>query len=341
MTLPSGVSEALLNDSSVLARFLRDPSAERATTTAAFLPARTANNDTAGLVLSKVRTDELPQEPESSGDENDAFDVQPSASSTNGTPSTGPKSKNQKADHASETASNATSTTSHAKRRKQTESMSYQCPHCPKVYRQASAWRKHLRKHQTSDQRSRPVALIQRPKHKCPDCNQEFESMTVLRKHSIVHEKPFICKTCGEVFRIKHDFTWHAVCCEAKNTAMNSTDEPRRRTRSQGRPIEINATKKPHHRMDDSRSTQNANFNDNASMSSHYSVDSTRADSMYNERIEVVKLWTEQLDIGDKPDPKDLTSNSVRDDDCMSVMSDVSTMSRISDVSTSRATPSR
>lgn len=339
MTLPSGVSESFFNDSS-LTRLLRNPTAEK--TTAAFLPDRIVNNDTAGLIISDVRTEELPQEPDSTGDEIDDMDTQPHTSDYGETSTTSGvellEPMFQTSENANETESGGNIEVLSA-RRKQTEPVSYQCQHCNKVYRQANAWRKHTRTHQVTDQR-KPIS--QKPKHKCPDCNQEFESMTVLRKHSIVHEKRFVCKTCGELFRIKHDFTWHVVCCEARSTAMEASDEPRRRTRSQGRPSALVAAV----RRSDGDSSPNVHdsasmaSNDNASAISRYSVDSTRADSMYNERIEVVKLWTKQLDIGDKPDPKDLTSNNVRDDDCVSVLSDISSMTRISDVSSSTASSS-
>lgn len=344
MTLPSGVSESFFNDSS-LTRLLRNPTAEK---TAAFLPDRIVNNDTAGLIISDVRTEELPQEPDSTGDEIDEMDAQPHTSDFGETSiPTGVELLEpmfQTSENANETESGGNI---HAQievlsaRRKHTEPISYQCQHCSKVYRQANAWRKHMRTHQVTDQQRKSIS--QKPKHKCPDCNQEFESLTVLRKHSIVHEKRFVCKTCGELFRIQHDFTWHTVCCEAKSTAMEASDEPRRRTRSQGRPSALVSVMKRNNRIDNGDSSPSARgdaLNDNASAISRYSVDSTRADSMYNERIEVVKLWTKQLEIGDKPDPKDLTSNNVRDDDCVSVLSDISSMTRISDVSSSTASSS-
>lgn len=334
MTLPSGVSESFFNDSS-LTRLLRNPTVQKS---AAFLPDRIVNNDTAGLIISDVRTEELPQEPDSTGDEIDEMDVQPHTSDYGETSTTSGvellEPMFQTSEHAHETESGGNI---HAQnevlsaRRKQTEPISYQCQYCNKVYRQANAWRKHTRTHQVTDQR-KPIS--QKPKHKCPDCNQEFESLTVLRKHSIVHEKRFICKTCGELFRIQHDYTWHTVCCEAKSTALEASDEPRRRTRSQGRPSVLGSMVR---RSNGARANA---LNDAASSTSRCSVDSTRADSMYNERIEVVKLWTKQLEIGDKPDPKDLTSNNVRDDDCVSVLSDISSMTRISDVSSSTASSS-
>lgn len=348
MTLPSGVSESFFNDSS-LTRLLRNPTAEK--TSAAFLPDRIVNNDTAGLIISDVRTEELPQEPDSTGDEIDDMDAQPNTSDYGETSTTTGvdllEPMFQTSENVNETESGGNIHTQNevlSARRKQTEPPSYQCQYCNKVYRQANAWRKHVRTHQVTAEQRKSVS--QKPKHKCPDCNQEFESLTVLRKHSIVHEKRFVCKTCGEFFRIKHDYTWHTVCCEAKSTALEASDEPRRRTRSQGRPSVLGSMMRRSDRINNGDSSpsgrDNASniSNDNVSATSRYSVDSTRADSMYNERIEVVKLWTKQLEIGDKPDPKDLTSNNVRDDDCVSVLSDISSMTRISDVSSSTASSS-
>lgn len=319
MTLPSGVSESFFNDSS-LTRLLRNQPDK-----GAFLPDSIVNNDTAGLIISDVRTEELPQEPDSTGDEIDEMEIE---LSNNGFVEA--NTSVELLEPMFQTSENALDTESGgnihvqndaiAARRKQTEPTSYQCQHCNRVYRRSNAWRKHLRTHQVTDQR-KPIS--EKPKHKCSDCNQEFESVTVLRKHSIVHEKQFICKFCGELFRLMHDYSWHIICCEAKNAPTNSSI--RRRTRSQGRTSEGSVR----------RSNRiSGNSPDNVSVAaSRLSVDSTQTDSMYNERIEVVKLWAKQLDIGDKPDPKDLTSNNVRDDDCVSIMSDISSMTRLSEVS--------
>lgn len=311
MKLPSGVSESFFNDSS-LNRLLRNKSERQGT------PETIVNNGTAGLIISDVRTEELPQEPDSTGDEIDELESVSSAFNSsvyNGTVSAGIINDSntgellepmfQTSESALDTESGGNIHVQNAARsakRKFNDHGSFQCQVCNKIYRKASALRKHLRTHQTFEHRK---SFIDKLKHKCPICEQEFESMNILRKHSVIHEPQFICNVCGEGFRLKHDYSWHLICCEAKHNYDSSTAS-QRRTRSQGR-----------------------------SSTRRYSVDSTQTDSMYNERIEMVKLWTKHLEIGEKPDPKDLTIANVRDDDCASIISDVSGTTRISDVSSS------
>lgn len=319
MSLPSGVSESFFNDSS-LNRLLRNHGEK--------------SNDSAGLIMNDVRGDELPQEPDSTGDEIE--EIESNAERFGETSSTSVDLIEpifSRVDH-QVNVNDVMITT----RRRQIEQITYQCTYCPKIYRRANAWRKHIRSHQMTDQRK---IVGQKPKYKCPDCSQEFETLTVLRKHSIVHQKSFICQTCNNVFRSHYDFSWHTICCEAKHSPINDPNSNRRRTRSQTRSIaaahleqdEINESPK-------SSKNHQTNHLDNISLSSRYSVDSTQADSMYNERIEVVKQWAKQLEIGDKPDPKDLTSNNIQDDDCLSIISDISGMTRISDISLSTASSS-
>lgn len=331
MSLPSGVSESFFNDSS-LNRLLRNQGEKSSD----FLPDRIANNDSAGLLISDVRTEELPQEPDSTGDEIEEIDsesnVETSATSIELLDPLFHAAESIRDAEALGIASEVV-----AKPRKKAEPITYECQYCDKVYRRANAWRKHVRSHQVGDQRKVPN---QKPKYKCPECSQEFETLTVLRKHSIVHMERFICGTCNEEFRSHYDYSWHAICCEAKNTPSTDADSNRRRTRSQTRSIAAARAKKVSESATDTPTTSRNSKKktvDAVSVSSRNSMDSTQADSMYNERIEVVKQWAKQLDIGDKPDPKDLTSNNVQDDDCLSIMSDMSGMTRISDISLSTA----
>lgn len=324
---PSGVSESFFNDSS-LNRLLRiKPTLTDADSI--------VNTDTDGLIISDVRTEELPQEPDSTGDEIESE----MESELNERELLEPMFQTSENAHDTESGGNI-----HAQneaisaRRKYNDGTQLQCEYCNKVYRKASAWRKHIRTHLLEQRKSttngttlmasgnngtigsnsvnsETITNVEKRKYKCTKCSQQFDTMHVLRKHGIAHEQRFNCDLCDASFRLEHDYTWHRICCDAKNSISDSmVHSLRRRTRSQGQPRN-NAT------------SSGKNEIDNRSESSRYSVNSTQSDSMYNEKIEVVKSWTRQLDIGDKPDP-----NNFHDDDCLSVLSDVSGMTRLSEV---------
>ena len=335
MQLPSGVAETFFNDSS-LTRLLRSQSGKSPDTNSI------VNNDSGGLIISDVRTEELPQEPDSTGDEIDELDSEVSGLNARYADEVSPfdllEPMFQTSESALDTESGGNIHTQNEAinaRRKHNENLTYQCQHCNKIYRKAHVWRKHLRSHQIIDQRKTNAATAaaagEKRKHKCPDCSQDFDTLNVLKKHSIVHEKCYSCNICGDTFRLVHDFSWHMISCEAKTSATTeTTHSARRRTRSQGRPLSMVIPLRQGFDDDDDDCMDSV-----SRAPSRCSVDSTQTDSLYNEKIEVVKLWAAQLDIGEKPDPKDLANNNLQDDDCLSVISGVSGMTRISEVSSS------
>lgn len=331
MKLPGGLTTSFFTEP-VVTRVVCNPNVPRTRT----LPGRIVNNDAAGLIISDVRTEELPQEPDSTGDEIDDTDATPHTSEI-GEASTSASAELlepmfQTSENANETESGGNIHVQNealSARRKKNDPISYKCPHCNKVYRQAAAWRRHIRTHQGADQRK---SINQKPKFKCPNCTQEFESLAVLNKHSILHAPKFVCEDCHHSTTLEYVHSWHRVQCAAESLALNVTvaDTPNRRTRSQGRPDKPASVAGR-----DGAPTRRAatNEDDNTSRSSHSSLHSTQSDSMYDERIAVVQMWAKQLEIGDKPDPKDLTSGNKRDDDAVSVRSDISGMTRLSNVS--------
>lgn len=303
MKLPSGISESFFHDSS-LNRLLRSKSEK--------LPASgtIVNNGTAGLIISDVRTEELPQEPDSTGDEIDESESVSSAFTREDVPFD-PNTTGGLLEPMFQTSESALDTESggnidvqnaaRSARRKHNENSSIQCQQCNKIYRKANALRKHMRTHQIHLEHRK--SINEKLKFKCTVCFQEFESQNVLRKHSIIHEPKIICKVCGESFRLQYDYSWHKTCCEAKHNS-NNTNASQRRTRSQGR-----------------------------SSRGRYNGNSSHTNSSYNDRIEMVKLWTKDLEIGEKPDPKVLAHADVGEDDCASIISDVSSFTRISGLS--------
>lgn len=343
MSLPSGVSESFFNDSS-LTRLLRGQMDNRP------LPDSIVNTDTAGLIISDVRTEEVPQEPDSTGDEIDDNEISARQStSTMSSPAAATAASFELLEPMFQTSENVLDTESggNIAQRKNNESTTFQCQYCNKIYRKATAWRKHVRSHQMIEQRkvtangtAGPNGSTEKRKHKCIDCSLEFDTLNVLRKHSIIHEQRFTCHLCDNSFRLEHDYTWHMICCNAKNSIGDTMHSMRRSTRSQGQSIKEKSTTESScgrgRRTRKDKAAADDVF-DGRSETSRCSVDSTQTDSMYNEKLEVVKRWTKQLDIGERPDPKDLVNNNLRDDDSISVMSDMSGMTRISEVSSSSA----
>src|SRR5258706_3657498 len=58
-----------------------------------------------------------------------------------------------------------------------------------------------------------PNNATAKKKHECTVCGKEFERVSHLKKHSMIHsgEKPFKCDTCGKCFNQKGSLNQHEM----------------------------------------------------------------------------------------------------------------------------------
>lgn len=272
MKYPTHVSKAFFKETSVT-QMMRVPLARR----------NIMNTDTAGLIISDVRTEERPQEPDSTGGQIEH--VHATAVPTAGSELLEPMF--QTSENAKDTESGGNIDAQNratSRKRHNSDRGTFPCQYCDKIYQRAYAWRKHMRSHQAIEQRrtmanNKAVGAAKKRTFKCPECDQVFKTKYVLRKHGAKHEKWYTCNVCSKKFRSSHEITWHKVECDAKNSVMGK--RKRRRTRSHERTI---------------RSRSNC------------STESTQTDSMYNVRIKGVKEWVYQMS-SKRPNPKGLVNN--------------------------------
>lgn len=352
--LPSEVANTIFGDTSIMQ--LMDTDMTDASPSGAD---SSVNADSTGFIISDVRTEEIAQEPNSTGDEFDMMEDKRSRSPTvvpvSRTNSNCSSSIVELLEPMFQTSENVHETESGGNiqgRRKQNEAANYQCTYCYKIYRKMNAWRKHERGHRAEQRRNAAIGLpsstkstaavvTKKRKYKCTDCDLEFDTINGWRKHGIVHEQQHECQLCGQLFRLQLEYEWHLICCNAKNS-INGTTTTQRHTRAIGM-FSDTASFNVHQAKQCSITECGPNDAqpeaDNHSESHRRSVDTPETGSIYNDKMETVKLWTSQLDIGDKPDPTELMDSNIddgnNDEDVMSVLSDVTDMTNYTAVSSS------
>lgn len=188
----------------------------------------------------------------------------------------------------------------------------FSCNFCPKVYRKLHFMKKHMRKHQSQKRNENRI----KAKYIChvTECQEVFDSMHLLRKHCLTHDKILKCPACPETFVLHHDYSWHVVQCQAVQESVEADNNKNtdsqvsnggRRTRSQCLALSI-------HNIISKNNVDNAENDDDQSVIS-FATD--RTDPMFHEKQSYINNWKTDMTPA-------IDSNEIEDDyDCISDIS--------------------
>ena len=88
------------------------------------------------------------------------------------------------------------------------------CDKCPKTFCYKTAFLKHKKHHtekRTAAEQTLTVGNTEKNRYKCDQCNKQYRSLFVLKRHQILHsaDNPHVCSICGKQFTQNSDIRQH------------------------------------------------------------------------------------------------------------------------------------